>query len=156
MFLFCDIEEVRLSVFDLVRCLGYQFCCSHFLSELQNDWMRVTRRTIMTSFELLPSPFCLTSPTLAVCSRQAQVCERKGLWACVFGWDGRINVRCYGRLSLSNYSICLNLNWLLVKIIIFLFYYFEKFVSRKGSAVHREELWFWFVTAVTPHPLFWG
>ena len=31
--------------------------------------------------------------------------------------------------------------------------YFEKYVSRKGSAVHREELWFWFVTAVTAHPL---
>jgi len=25
--------------------------------------------------------------------QQAQVCERKGLWACVFGWDGRTNVR---------------------------------------------------------------
>ena len=48
---------------------------------------------------------------------------------------------------------------LLINIIIFiliLFRYFEKYVNRKGSAVHWEELWFWFVTAVTAHPLSYG
>ena len=48
---------------------------------------------------------------------------------------------------------------LLINIIIFiliLFRYFEKYVNRKGSAVRREGLWFWFVTAVTALPLSYG
>jgi hypothetical protein len=74
--LFCDIEEVHLSIFDQVQCLGCQFCHSHLLSELQNGWTRVACHTIVTFFELLRSPFHVTSPTVAVCSRHKSAKEK--------------------------------------------------------------------------------
>jgi hypothetical protein len=45
-------------------------------------------------WQFLTPPFHLTFPTFAVCSKQTQVCKRKGLWVCVFGWDGRVHVHC--------------------------------------------------------------
>jgi len=88
-FRFCDIEEVHLCISDLVWCLGCQFCYSRLLRELQNSWTRVACHTIMTSFELLLSPFRLTLPILQFAAGTSL--QKKGVMGmCIWMiWEGR-------------------------------------------------------------------